>query len=58
MTCYSETEMFGLSKKLHSAVENSLTFENQVHILPGKELFVVSYNFNLLYKPMALQVLL
>jgi len=27
MTCYSDTDMFGLSK---SAVTNSLTFENQV----------------------------
>lgn len=36
---YLESNMFDLSKILHSAVTNSLTFENQVHCLPGKEWF-------------------
>jgi len=52
MTCYSDTDMFGLSK---SAVTNSLTFENQVSFFffyqerrgfYVQSSFIVSYNNN------------
>lgn len=56
---YAETDMFELSKMLHSVDANSQIFENQVHFLNKKifdvqsffSFFVVSYNKNTLFKP-------
>lgn len=51
--------IFLTDKMLHSAVANSMTFENQVSrkgvVLMHK---VVSYNTDLLFKPMKMQILL
>jgi len=37
--------MFGLPKMLHSAVANSLTFENQVNFLPRRSGFDAQVGF-------------